>query len=63
MNIPLIINVLVFVALLILLAKLGAKGWSLSKKVLLGLVFGVAYGVALHLVYGTNHQTLKDSIL
>lgn len=38
MNIPLIINVLVFVALLILLAKLGAKGWSLSKKVLLGLV-------------------------
>ncbi len=32
MNIPLIINVLGFVALLILLAKLGAKGWSLSKK-------------------------------
>lgn len=63
MNIPLIINVLVFVALLILLAKLGAKGWSLSKKVLLGLVFGVAYGVVLHLVYGSGHQTVKDSIL
>ena len=45
MNIPLIINVLGFVALLILLAKLGAKGWSLSKKVLVGLVFGVAYRV------------------
>ncbi|MCW2255081.1 L-cystine uptake protein TcyP (sodium:dicarboxylate symporter family) [Providencia alcalifaciens] len=63
MNIPLIINLLVFVALLILLAKLGAKGWSLSKKVLLGLVFGVAYGVVLHLVYGSGHQTVKDSIL
>ena len=63
MNIPLIINVLVFIALLILLAKLGAKGWSLSKKVLLGLVFGVAYGIALHLVYGSGHQTVKDSIL
>ncbi|MBP6121824.1 MULTISPECIES: L-cystine transporter [Providencia] len=63
MNIPLIINVLVFVALLILLAKLGARGWSLSKKVLVGLVFGVAYGVVLHLVYGTGHQTVKDSIL
>ncbi|MTC60761.1 cation:dicarboxylase symporter family transporter [Providencia rustigianii] len=63
MNIPLIINVLIFVALLILLAKLGANGWSLSKKVLLGLVFGVAYGVGLHLVYGTGHQTVKDSIL
>lgn len=63
MNIPLIINVLGFVALLILLAKLGAKGWSLSKKVLVGLVFGVAYGVILHLVYGSGHQTLKDSIL
>ena len=63
MNIPLIINLLVFVALLILLAKLGSKGWSLSKKVLVGLVFGVAYGVVLHLVYGTGHQTVKDSIL
>ncbi|MGG4674278.1 L-cystine transporter [Providencia sp. Me1] len=63
MNIPLIINVLGFVALLILLAKLGAKGWSLSKKVLVGLVFGVAYGVVLHLVYGSGHQTVKDSIL
>ncbi|WP_369311477.1 L-cystine transporter [Providencia rettgeri] len=63
MNIPLIINVLVFVALLILLAKLGTKGWSLSKKVLVGLVFGVAYGVVLHLVYGSGHQTVKDSIL
>ncbi|MEQ5126547.1 L-cystine transporter [Providencia zhijiangensis] len=63
MNIPLIINVLIFVALLILLAKLGSNGWSLSKKVLLGLVFGVAYGVGLHLVYGSGHQTVKDSIL
>ncbi|EPK8020447.1 cation:dicarboxylate symporter family transporter [Providencia rettgeri] len=63
MNIPLIINVLGFVALLILLAKLEAKGWSLSKKVLVGLVFGVAYGVVLHLVYGSGHQTVKDSIL
>ncbi|MEX9649144.1 L-cystine transporter [Providencia rettgeri] len=63
MNIPLIINVLGLVALLILLAKLGAKGWSLSKKVLVGLVFGVAYGVILHLVYGSGHQTVKDSIL
>ncbi|MCG9941030.1 L-cystine transporter [Providencia rettgeri] len=63
MNIPLIINVLGFVALLILLAKLGAKGWSLSKKVFVGLVFGVAYGVILHLVYGSGHQTVKDSIL
>ncbi|MCX9094972.1 L-cystine transporter [Providencia rettgeri] len=63
MNIPLIINVLGFVALLILLAKLGAKGWSLSKKVLVGLIFGVAYGVILHLVYGSGHQTVKDSIL
>lgn len=63
MNIPLIINVLGFVALLILLAKLGANGWSLSKKVLVGLVFGVAYGVVLHLIYGSGHQTVKDSIL
>lgn len=35
---------------------------ELIEKVLTGLVFGVAYGVALHLVYGTNHQTVKESI-
>lgn len=47
MNFPLIINVLVFVVLLLILAKLSQRQWSLSKKVLVGLVFwgGVWAGV------------------
>ncbi len=32
MNLPLIMNVLVFVALIILLAKTSSNKWSLSKK-------------------------------
>lgn len=46
MNLPLVINVLVFVALLLLLAQTRHKQWSLAKKVLVGLVVGVVFGLA-----------------
>ncbi|OTA15802.1 C4-dicarboxylate transporter DctA [Xenorhabdus vietnamensis] len=62
MNLPLIINVLVFVALLILLAKTGSNKWSLSKKVLVALVVGVIFGLALNIIYGTNNSTVKESV-
>ncbi len=62
MNLPLISNVIVFALLLFVMAKLANRGWSLSKKVLLGLVLGVVYGLALHLIYGTDSPTVKDSI-
>ncbi|PHM63828.1 L-cystine transporter [Xenorhabdus ishibashii] len=62
MNLPLIINVLVFVALLILLAKTSSNKWSLSKKVLVALVVGVVFGLALNIVYGTDNLTVKESI-
>ncbi|MEQ1977139.1 L-cystine transporter [Xenorhabdus sp. SGI240] len=62
MNLPLIINVLVFVALLILLAKTGSNKWSLSKKVLVALVVGVVFGLALNIIYGTDNLTVKESI-
>ena len=62
MNLPLVINVLVFVALLLLLAQTRRTKWSLAKKVLVGLFMGVLFGLGLQLVYGSDNAVLKDSI-
>ncbi|KGT94856.1 L-cystine transporter tcyP [Erwinia typographi] len=62
MNLPLIANLIAFVALLAILAKTGRADWSLSKKVLLGLVIGVLFGLALHTLYGSDSPVLKESI-
>lgn len=52
MNFPLIANIVVFVVLLFALAQTRHKQWSLAKKVLVGLVMGVVFGLALHTIYG-----------
>ncbi len=62
MNIPLIINIVAFVALLIALNRVGNQSWSLSKRVLTGLVLGVIFGLALQAIYGANSPVLKESI-
>jgi len=62
MNLPLMLNLLVFLALLFGLAQTRHTSWSLAKKVLLALVLGVVFGVALHTVYGTGNPVLKTSI-
>ncbi|MGQ0768733.1 L-cystine transporter [Acinetobacter baumannii] len=62
MNIPLIINIVVFVGLIFLLAQTRKMDWSLSKKVLAGLILGVVFGLGLHLIYGGGHPILAESI-
>lgn len=62
MNFPLIANVVVFASLLLLLAQTRHKQWSLAKKVLFGLVLGVAFGLGLQLIYGSDSAVLKESI-
>ncbi|MDF7657901.1 L-cystine transporter [Erwiniaceae bacterium L1_54_6] len=62
MDFPLIINLVVFAALLVLLARIGNDRWSLSKRVLTGLVFGVLFGLALQALYGENSPVVKTSI-
>ena len=62
MNLPLILNLLVFVALLLGLAQTRRTNWSLAKKVLFALALGVAFGVALHTLYGAGNPVLKASI-
>jgi len=61
MDLPLILNLAAFVALL-LLSRLGRDSWSLSKKVLVGLVIGVLFGLALQTIYGAQSEVLKTSI-
>ena len=62
MNFPLILNLLVFLALLFGLSLTRHTAWSLAKKVLLALVLGVVFGLCLHMTYGADSPTLKTSI-
>ncbi len=62
MNFPLIANVVVFAILLLVLARMHRRQWSLAKKVLVGLGFGVVFGLALQLIYGAGNSTLKTSV-
>ncbi|MCW6554784.1 L-cystine transporter [Yersinia ruckeri] len=64
MNLPLVMNVLIFAALLLLLllAQTRHKQWSLAKKVLAGLALGVIFGLGLQWVYGSENPILKESI-
>lgn len=62
MNLPLFLNLLVFLALLLGLAQTRNLNWSLAKKVLVGLVLGVLFGAALHALYGAGHPVLKATI-
>ena len=62
MNYPLILNIIIFIALIILLMQTRKTDWSLAKKVFAGLCLGVVFGLGLHLVYGTNTAILDESI-
>ena len=62
MNLPLLFNLLVFLALLLGLAQTRRTDWSLARKVLLGLVLGVTFGLALHALYGTGHPAIQATI-
>ncbi|WP_154020626.1 L-cystine transporter, partial [Acinetobacter baumannii] len=44
------------------LAQTRKTDWSLSKKVLAGLILGVVFGLGLHLIYGGGHPILAESI-
>lgn len=62
MNYPLILNITIFIALIILLMQTRKTDWSLSKKVFAGLCMGVVFGLGLHLVYGSTATVLDESI-
>ncbi|ATZ63089.1 MULTISPECIES: L-cystine transporter [Acinetobacter] len=62
MNYTLILNIVIFIALIILLMQTRKTDWSLAKKVFAGLCLGVVFGLGLHWVYGTNSAILTESI-
>lgn len=62
MNIPLIVNVIIFIALLFLLGRTRKTDWSLAKKVLAGLCLGIVFGLALHGFYGAHSPVLQESV-
>ncbi|MDH2065702.1 L-cystine transporter [Pantoea sp. GD03673] len=62
MDLPLTLNIAAFVVLLVLLSRFSRRNWSLSKKVLTGLVIGVLFGLVLQLIYGENSAVVKTSI-
>lgn len=62
MNVLLLANLTAFVVLLVILAKIGNTSWSLSRRVLTGLVIGVLFGLSLQAIYGSDSPVLKESI-
>ena len=62
MALSLTLNIVAFVVLLVLLSRFSRHNWSLSKKVLTGLVIGVLFGLVLQLIYGENSAVVKESI-
>lgn len=62
MNMPVVLNIAVFIALLILLAQTHKTQWSLSKKVFAGLGLGVAFGLGLHALYSDSPAVLAESM-
>ena len=62
MDWSLVINIGIFVLLLWILSAIGNDKWSLSKRVLSGLVIGVLFGISLQAVYGVESSVLATSI-
>ncbi|MXP48963.1 L-cystine transporter [Pantoea sp. Eser] len=62
MDLPLTLNLVAFVVLLVLLSRFSRNNWSLSKKVLTGLVIGVLFSLVLQLIYGENSAVIKASV-
>ena len=54
MNALVLLNILVFILLLAGLFFSYRQDWSLSKKVLIGMVVGIVFGLALKTIYGDS---------
>ena len=59
---PLLVNLLCFIALCYLLYRLRSRGWPLSRQILAGLVAGGLYGLALQFAWPGHAQLLTDTL-
>lgn len=62
MSVAVVANLAVFAALLFFLSVQQRKGATLSRQVLIGLIFGSLFGLALQLVYGEGHASIAASL-
>lgn len=62
MNLSVLANTIVFALLLWVLGRTQFIKWSLSRKVLLGMILGVLFGLGLQLVYGTASPAVDASL-
>ncbi|MDF3606609.1 L-cystine transporter [Paracoccus sp. DMF-8] len=59
---PVIVNLVIFVALLFALFRLQSGSLSLSVRVFIGLILGTLFGIGLQLVYGTGSETVQTTV-
>ncbi len=62
MTIAPLLNLLFFAALIVGLAWTSRSSWSLSRKVFLGLVLGIAFGMGLQGIYGVGAPAIKTTL-
>lgn len=62
MNLSVLANTIVFALLLWVLGRTQFIKWSLSRKVLLGMILGILFGLGLQLVYGTASPAVDLSL-
>lgn len=62
MNLSVLANTIVFALLLWVLGRTQFIKWSLSRKVLLGMILGILFGLGLQLVYGTASPAIDASL-
>lgn len=59
---PIFLNLIAFAALLFAVHRLQTRDLSLSVRVLIALIIGTVFGVALQLLYGTGAEAIKQTI-
>lgn len=62
MNLSLLANIMVFALLLWILSRRHSTQWSLSRKVLLGMILGIGLGLGLQLIYGASSPVIRASV-
>jgi L-cystine uptake protein TcyP (sodium:dicarboxylate symporter family) len=62
MNYLVVINLVVFLGLIVFLARLGGPGASLSRQILIGLGVGIGFGLVLQFSYAGNPDVIKGTL-
>ena len=62
MSIAVIVNLTIFVFILLFLFRQQTKATTLSRQVLLGLVFGSAFSLIIHMFYGEGNPVISETL-